>query len=58
MAAMIAKPPKPNQAMQNAANEGIVGFHTRYGFRRLAPEEFRMFLPAASLEGDMLIPLE
>ncbi len=42
----------------DAANEEIVGFYARYGFRRVAPDGLRMFLPAASLEGGVTIPLE
>jgi GNAT superfamily N-acetyltransferase len=42
----------------DAAHEGIVGFYARYGFRRVAPEGLRMFLPVASLEGGAEIPLE
>jgi GNAT superfamily N-acetyltransferase len=34
----------------DAANEKIVGFYARYGFRRVGPVGFRMFLPTASLE--------
>lgn len=42
----------------DAANEKIVRFYAKYGFRRVAPEGLRMFLPAASLEVGMEIPLE
>lgn len=42
----------------DAANEEIVGFYARHGFRRVAPEGLRMFLPAASLEGGTNIPLD
>ncbi|HSP42796.1 MAG TPA: GNAT family N-acetyltransferase [Luteolibacter sp.] len=41
----------------DAANEEIVGFYARFGFRRVVPGGFRMFLPAASLEGGSNIPL-
>ena len=34
----------------DAANEDVVGFYTRFGFRRVTPASLRMFLPAASLE--------
>lgn len=40
----------------DAANEEIVGFYARYGFRRVVPEGLRMFLPAASLGGGPGIP--
>ena len=42
----------------DAANEEIVKFYVRYGFRRVAPEGHRMFLPAASLVGGTEIPLD
>jgi ribosomal protein S18 acetylase RimI-like enzyme len=42
----------------DASNEEIVGFYARYGFQRVAPDGLRMFLPAASLEGGMGIPLQ
>ena len=42
----------------DAANEEIVKFYVRYGFRRVAPEGLRMFLPAASLVGGTEIPLD
>jgi hypothetical protein len=42
----------------DAANEEIVEFYVRYGFRRVAPEGLRMFLPAASLVGGTEIPLD
>jgi GNAT superfamily N-acetyltransferase len=41
----------------DAANEEIVEFYAKYGFRRVAPNGLRMFLPAASLEGGPDIPL-
>lgn len=40
----------------DAANEDVVGFHTRFGFRRVTSTSLRMFLPAASLEGGAEIP--
>ncbi len=42
----------------DAANEEIVGFYTRYGFIRVAPQGLRMFLPARSLKGGAEIPME
>ena len=39
----------------DAANEDVIGFYTRYGFRRVASESLRMFLPAVSLETGMEI---
>jgi GNAT superfamily N-acetyltransferase len=42
----------------DAANEEIVGYYVRFGFRRVAPEGLRMFLPAASLDGGAEIPLD
>ena len=39
----------------DAANEDVSGFYARYGFPRVAPENLRMFLPAASLETGMEI---
>ena len=39
----------------DAANEEVIGFYAGYGFRRVAPESLRMFLPAASLETGMEI---
>jgi predicted N-acetyltransferase YhbS len=41
----------------DAADEKIVEFYVRFGFRRVASEGLRMFLPAASLEGGTEIPL-
>jgi ribosomal protein S18 acetylase RimI-like enzyme len=40
----------------DAANEEVVGFYTRFGFRRVSPNSLRMFLPAASLQTDEMIP--
>ena len=34
----------------DAANEEVVGFYTRFGFRRVSCESLRMFLPSVSLE--------
>lgn len=42
----------------DAANEDVVGFSTRFGYRRVAATSLRMFLPAASLEGGAEIPKE
>lgn len=42
----------------DAANEGIVGFYTKFGFRRVTSDSLRMFLPAASLETGAEIPRE
>ena len=39
----------------DAANEDVIGFYARYGFRRVASDSLRMFLPAASLETGMEI---
>ncbi len=39
----------------DAANEEVIGFYARYGFRRVTPKCLRMFLPAASLETGMEI---
>ena len=39
----------------DASNEEVSGFYARYGFRRVGPENLRMFLPAASLETGMEI---
>ena len=41
----------------DAANEDVVEFYTKYGFRRVAPNGLRLFLPAASLEGGSHISL-
>jgi GNAT superfamily N-acetyltransferase len=41
----------------DAANEQIVAFYAKYGFRRVAANGLRMFLPTASLEGGSDIPL-
>lgn len=40
----------------DAANEDVVRFYTRFGFRRVTATSLRMFLPAASLEGGAEIP--
>ena len=40
----------------DAAHEEVVGFYNRFGFRRVSPDSLRMFLPAASLETDVMIP--
>ena len=42
----------------DAANEDIIGFYMKYGFRRVASESLRMFLPAVSLETGMSIANE
>lgn len=42
----------------DAANEQIIDFYAKYGFRRVSQEGLRMFLPAASLEGGTKIPSE
>ncbi|MCU0748354.1 MAG: GNAT family N-acetyltransferase [Akkermansiaceae bacterium] len=40
----------------DAANEQVVEFYARFGFRRETSTGLRMFLPAASLEGGAEIP--
>ena len=40
----------------DAANEHVVGFYTRFGFRRVSAASLRMFLPSASLETGAVIP--
>ena len=37
--------------MVDAANEEIVGYYARYGFRRVVPEGLRMFLPSGLAGG-------
>jgi predicted N-acetyltransferase YhbS len=41
----------------DAANEEVIGYYAGYGFRRVAQESLRMFLPTASLETGMEIAL-
>lgn len=41
----------------DAANEEIVRFYAKYGFRRVVPEGLRMFLPSVSLEAGAEIPV-
>lgn len=41
----------------DGANEEIVEFYAKFGFRRVAPNGLRMFLPAHSLEGGLEIPV-
>ena len=36
--------------------EQVIGFYSRFGFRRVANASLRLFLPAASLEAGAAIP--
>lgn len=40
----------------DAANEDVLGFYARFGFRRVTASSLRMFLPTASLEAGAEIP--
>jgi GNAT superfamily N-acetyltransferase len=40
----------------DAANEHVVEFYTRFGFRRVSAASLRMFLPSASLQTGARIP--
>jgi GNAT superfamily N-acetyltransferase len=40
----------------DAANEDIIEFYTKFGFRRVASTSLRLFLPAASLDAGAEIP--
>jgi ribosomal protein S18 acetylase RimI-like enzyme len=40
----------------DAANEELVDYYVRFGFRRVSATGLRLFLPAASLEGGAEIP--
>ena len=40
----------------DAANEHVVGFYTKFAFRRVTAASLRMFLPSASLETGARIP--
>jgi hypothetical protein len=40
----------------HAANEELVEYDVRFGFRRVSASGLRLFLPAASLEGGTEIP--
>ena len=40
----------------DAADEAVIGFYSRFGFRQVTPGSLRMFLPAASLENGAMIP--
>jgi hypothetical protein len=41
----------------DAANEHVVGFYTRFGFRQVSAASLRMFLPSTSLETGAVIPI-
>lgn len=41
----------------DAANEELVDYYARFGFRRVSPTGMRLFLPATSLEGGAEIPM-
>lgn len=40
----------------DAADEAVIGFYSKFGFRRVSPGSLRMFLPAAALETGSMIP--
>jgi hypothetical protein len=37
--------------MVGAKDESVVRFHERYGFRRLASQQMRLFMPTAEIQG-------